>query len=200
MSATALLIVDVQNDFCEGGSLPVTGGAAVAERIAHYLEGRAERYAAIASTRDWHIEPGRHFASAMGKDAAPDFVDSWPDHCIAGTTGAEYHPSLRNAIGRFADAEFRKGRYEAAYSGFQGKLNEETSLLEWLVENEIESVDVAGIATDYCVRATALDAREAGFSTVLLEDLVAGVAEGTTRSAIAEMKAAGVEVRCSADR
>ncbi len=199
---TALLIVDVQNDFCEGGSLAVPGGAQVAKDIAAYLESRAEQYEAIAATRDWHIEPGRHFASAMGKDAVPDFVDSWPDHCIAGTVGAEYHPALRSAVGRFADAEFRKGRYEAAYSGFQGMSNDddETGLLEWLLENEIASVDVAGIATDYCVRATAIDATEAGLSTLLFTDLVAGVREDTTRTALEQMNAAGVQLSSSKER
>ncbi len=193
---TALLVVDVQNDFCEGGTLAVDGGANVAVRIAAFLDSRADRYDAIAASRDWHIEPGRHFASAMGKDSMPDFVDSWPDHCVAGTWGAEYHPALSGAIGRHAQAEFRKGRYEAAYSAFEGVLgdDDEMRLKDWLADREIEAVEIVGIATDYCVRSTALDAVSAGFDATVLEDLVAGVAQETSHSALEEMRGAGVHL------
>jgi nicotinamidase/pyrazinamidase len=198
---TALLVVDVQNDFCEGGSLPVDGGRDVARRIADYLDSYAERYVAVAATRDWHIEPGRHFASAMGKGAAPDFSDSWPDHCVAGSTGAEYPTELSAAIGRRVHAEFRKGRFEAAYSGFEGVLAEgDDTLLEWLLARGIDSVDVAGLTTDYCVRTTALDARGAGFETKVLTDLTAGVAERTTAAALEELKRAGVGLVVSSAR
>lgn len=197
--ATALLVVDVQNDFCEGGSLPVDGGAEVAKRISEFLDARADRYDAIVASRDWHIEPGRHFASAMGKDAAPDFVESWPDHCVAGTWGAEYHPELSAAIGRHAQAEFRKGRYEPAYSAFEGALGDdrEVQLKAWLVVREIKAVDIVGIATDYCVRATALDAVSAGFDTTVLEDLVVGVDKETSRAALEELSRAGVRLATS---
>jgi nicotinamidase/pyrazinamidase len=195
-------VVDVQNDFCERGSLPVSGGAGVARRVAAYLDGHANEYAAIVTTRDWHIEPGRHFASAMGKDAEPDFVQSWPDHCVAGTEGAEYHPEVSAAIGRHVQAEFRKGRYEAAYSAFEGTLSEddEVSLLDWLLARGIEVVDIVGIATDYCVRATALDARSAGFHTTVLMDLVAGVAEQSSRAALDELNRSGVHLVTSQSR
>ena len=196
---TALLVVDVQIDFCEDGSLPVDGGTGVARRVAAYLETHADRYAAIATTRDWHIEPGRHFASAMGKDAEPDFVQSWPDHCVAGTEGVEYHPELSVAVGRHVQAEFRKGRYEAAYSAFEGTLSkdDEASLLDWLLAREIEAVDIVGIATDYCVRATALDALSAGLHTTVLTDLVAGVAEESSRAALDELDRSGVYLATS---
>jgi nicotinamidase/pyrazinamidase len=201
---TALLVVDVQNDFCEGGSLAVSGGSDVARRIRDYLEAEAVRYRTIVATRDWHIEPGRHFASAMGKYAAPDFVDSWPDHCVAGTTGADYHPAIANAIGLYAEAEFRKGRYEAAYSGFEGILvdeeYDEVRLLDWLLARGIEGIDVAGIATDYCVRATAVDGVEAALSTTVLTDLVAGVADMTSRAALEELDRLGVQLTPSALR
>lgn len=198
----ALLVVDVQNDFCERGSLPVSGGAGVARRVAAYLDAHANEYAAIVTTRDWHIEPGRHFASAMGKDTEPDFVQSWPDHCVAGTEGAEYHPEVSVAIGRHVQAEFRKGRYEAAYSAFEGTLSEddEVSLLDWLLARGIEVVDIVGIATDYCVRATALDARSAGFRTTVLMDLVAGVAEESSRAALDELNRSGVHLITSQSR
>jgi nicotinamidase/pyrazinamidase len=199
---TALLVVDVQRDFCEGGSLPVEGGAEVAVRIGAYLEANAGKYTAIATSRDWHIEPGRHFVSAMGREAKPDFVESWPDHCVAGTEGAEYYPAVSAAVGRHAQAEFRKGRYEAAYSAFEGTLgeDEEQGLLEWLLERDIHAVDVVGIATDYCVRATALDASSAGFRTCVLIDLVAGVAEETSREALDELLRSGVQLTTSESR
>lgn len=199
---TALLVVDVQNDFCEGGALAVEGGAEVARRIADYMDAHSERYGSIATTRDWHIEPGRHFASAMGKAAQPDFVESWPDHCLAGTVGAEYHPQVSAAVGRHTQAEFRKGRYEAAYSGFEGTLAEDddVSLLDWLSARGIEAVDIAGIATDFCVLATALDARSNGLHTVVFSDLVAGVGEESSRNALHEMTRSGVHIVTSASR
>ncbi len=196
---TALVVVDVQNDFCEGGSLPVDGGAGVARRVAAYMDANADRYMAIVATRDWHIEPGRHFASAMGNAAEPDFVESWPDHCVAGTEGAEYHPEVSAAVGRHVQAEFRKGRYEAAYSAFEGTLSEddEANLLDWLLARKIEAVDIVGIATDYCVRATALDARSAGFRTTVLTDLVAGVSRESSRAALDELDRSGVRLAAS---
>jgi nicotinamidase/pyrazinamidase len=192
----ALLVVDVQRDFCEGGSLAVEGGAEVAGRIGAYLDANAGKYAAVAASRDWHIEPGRHFASAMGKDAKPDFVDSWPDHCVAGTEGAEYHPAVSPAVSRHVQAEFRKGRFEAAYSAFEGTLGEDDGegLAEWLLDRGIQAVEVVGIATDYCVSATALDSASAGFRTGVLVDLVAGVAEETSRDALEELTRSGVRL------
>jgi nicotinamidase/pyrazinamidase len=198
----ALLVVDVQRDFCEGGSLAVEGGAEVAGRIGVYLDANAGKYAAIAASRDWHVEPGRHFASAMGRDAKPDFVESWPDHCVAGTDGAEYHPAVRPAVSRHVQGEFRKGRYEASYSAFEGTLGEDggKGLVEWLLDRSIEAVDVVGIATDYCVSATALDSVSAGFRTGVLVDLVAGVAEKTSREALEELIRSGVQLVTSESR
>jgi nicotinamidase/pyrazinamidase len=138
----------------------------------------------------------------MGKDATPDFVESWPDHCVAGTAGAEYHPEVSAAVGRHAQAEFRKGRYEAAYSAFEGTLGEDDdeSLLDWLSARKIEAVDIVGIATDYCVRATALDARSVGLHTAVLTDLVAGVAEDSSREALEELDRSGVHLATSESR
>lgn len=183
---SALVIVDVQRDFCEGGSLAVAGGAAVAERLTSYLARAAGNYGAIVATRDHHVDPGAHFSSD------PDYQDSWPAHCVARTPGAEFHPALDTS--RF-DAVFDKGERAAAYSGFEAHTAAGTSLAEWLRDRDVKRLDVAGIATDYCVRATALDAVRAGFVTVVLEDLVAGVAPATTESARAELAAAGVEFR-----
>lgn len=184
----ALVLVDIQQDFCEGGSLAVTGGAAVAERAAAKVLAEHDGYAAVVATADWHEEPGDHWA-AQGTD--PDFASSWPVHCAAGTPGADFHPALAPALPH-VDAVFRKGRHEAAYSGFEGTSEDGTGLAAWLRERDVDAVDVCGIATDYCVRATVLDAVGAGLQVRLLEDLCAGVAPESTQRALAEMAAAGV--------
>ncbi len=182
----ALLIIDVQNDFCEGGSLPVTGGAAVARALSAYLAGPdGERYNHVAATQDFHVDPDGHFS------ATPDYVDSWPVHCVAGTAGAQFHPELDT--GRVEEI-FRKGEYAAAYSGFEGNSATGDTLLSWLAERHVTDVDVAGLATDYCVRATAADAAKAGFTTTVLLSLTAGVTEPTTTAAIESLRAAGIVV------
>ncbi|MBU3066722.1 isochorismatase family protein [Nocardia sp. NEAU-G5] len=179
----ALIVVDVQNDFCEGGALAVAGGAAVAARITEYLG--VSDYAAVVATRDFHIDPGEHFSSE------PDFIDTWPPHCRVGTPGAEFHPNL--ATGPI-EAVFSKGAYSAAYSGFEGTAESGESLADWLRNKGIDTVDVCGIATDHCVRATALDARAAGLHTRVLLGLTAGVAPATTASALDRMRTAGIEL------
>jgi nicotinamidase/pyrazinamidase len=178
----ALIITDVQNDFCEGGSLEVVGGAAVAAAISTYL--RETPYSHVVATRDHHIDPGVHFS------ATPDFVDTWPPHCRAGTPGAAFHPALDVAP---IEAVFDKGSYAAAYSGFEGAEPCGADLRTWLTTRGVESVDVAGIATDHCVRATALDAAAAGLRVRVLLELCAGVAPGTTEKALDALRAAGVE-------
>jgi nicotinamidase/pyrazinamidase len=180
----ALVIVDVQNDFCEGGSLAVAGGAAVARAItAHLASPDGASYDYVVATQDHHIDPGPHFS------AQPDFDLSWPPHCVAGTTGAQFHPDLDT--GRIAEV-FRKGEYAAAYSGFEGSSGSGDSLRNWLTERGVTDLDVAGIATDYCVRATAADSRAAGFLTTVLLSLTAGVAEPSTAATIAALGASGV--------
>ncbi|WP_031465551.1 nicotinamidase [Sciscionella sediminilitoris] len=174
----ALLVVDVQNDFCEGGALAVTGGGAVAAAISAHLA--IERYEHVAATRDYHIDPGEHFA------AEPDFVTSWPVHCVAGTPGAGFHPELDIApIG----AVFSKGQYSHGYSGFEG-----TGLAAWLRARSVDEVHIAGLATDHCVRATALDAAREGFPATVLLGLCAGVSEQTVADALEQLRAAGVRV------
>src|SRR6266849_4557115 len=137
---SALIIVDVQNDFCEGGSLAVTGGAAVARHLTDYLSDHRALYAAVVATRDHHINPGGHFA------VHPDFHTSWPAHCVVGTPGVELHPNLGPV-----DAIFDKGEYGAAYSGFEGKTTDGEDLAGWLRAHRIRHVDIVGLATDYCV-------------------------------------------------
>lgn len=182
----ALIIVDVQQDFCEGGSLAVAGGAAVAERLTGYLAERAGDYEAVVATRDHHVDPGSHFSSE------PDYRTTWPVHCVAGTPGAAFYPLLDTT---HIEAVFDKGKSAAAYSGFEGRDPSGAGLSDWLRARGIARVDVAGIATDYCVRATALDAVRAEFVTSVLEDLIAGVAPASTEAAKAELRAAGVKFR-----
>ena len=179
----ALIVVDVQNDFCEGGSLAVAGGAGVAAGISAALAAGARRWDHVVASRDWHVDPGDHFS------ANPDYVRTWPSHCVAGSPGAQFHPNVSS--GRF-EAVFDKGAHAAAYSGFEGTDAAGTPLADWLRRHGVDEVDVVGIATDHCVRATALDAAREGFATTVLLDLTAGVAPATTERALAELREAGV--------
>ncbi|MFE9106100.1 isochorismatase family protein [Actinomadura geliboluensis] len=183
MGKKALIIVDVQNDFCEGGSLAVAGGADVATAISAHVAGHRSEYAHIVATRDFHLDPGDHFS------AEPDFVDSWPPHCVIGTPGADFHPNLALAP---IEAVFSKGRETAAYSGFEGVSDDDTPLADWLAARGVDTVDVAGIATDHCVRATAVDAARAGLRTTVLLGLTAGVGKTTVDRALDELRAEGV--------
>ncbi|MCX5200922.1 isochorismatase family protein [Streptomyces sp. NBC_00237] len=183
----ALIVVDVQNDFCEGGSLAVAGGSDVAAAITDLVGEAQAGYRYVVATRDHHVDPGSHFSSS------PDYVDSWPVHCVAGTEGVGFHPNFAPAVASGAVAAvFDKGAYSAAYSGFEGTDENGVGLAAWLRSHEVTEVDVVGIATDHCVRATALDAAREGFTTHVLLDLTAGVAEATTESALRQLKEAGV--------
>ncbi|MBB5777919.1 nicotinamidase [Nonomuraea jabiensis] len=181
---TALIIVDVQNDFCEGGSLPVAGGSEVAAAITRHMAEHG--YDHVVATRDYHISPGDHFAES------PDYVSRWPAHCVAGTPGADFHPSFDVSE---VEEVFSKGAYAAAYSGFEGLSSDGVPLAEWLGQRGVHEVDVVGIATDHCVRATALDAVKHGLAVRVLLDLTAGVAPTTTEVALAELKDAGATLR-----
>jgi len=181
----ALIIADVQNDFCEGGSLAVVGGSAVARAISERLASGGRDYAHVVATKDFHVNPGSHFSDH------PDYLDSWPPHCVVGTPGADFHPDLDTSA---IEAVFLKGAYTAAYSGFEGADEAGTSLVDWLRGHGIDEVDVAGIATDYCVHATAADAARAGFGTRVLLDLTAGVSLASTTAAIEDLRADGVEL------
>jgi nicotinamidase/pyrazinamidase len=184
----ALIVVDVQNDFCEGGSLAVPGGAATASRITEFLESHAEDYALIVATRDWHVDPGSHFAAA---GQTPDFDQTWPAHCIADSVGAEFHPHLRLPA---ETVVVSKGEQAAAFSGFEGQTEQGQTLAALLADALIDEVDVTGIATSYCVKATALDAREAGLETRVLAGLTADVEAADTEGTLAQLDEAGVEV------
>lgn len=204
--AKALIIVDVQNDFCEGGALAVDGGANVAADISELLD-TTDEFDVVVATQDWHVDPGSHFSEE------PDYVNSWPVHCVAGSKGSNLHPNLDTEN---IDAYFRKGKFDAAYSGFDGLLAPEdevrvgereatddddldvdevpVTLDDWLRENDVDDVVIVGLATDHCVRATALDALGAGYNTTVLRDLVAGVDAQASADALAELEDAGAEI------
>jgi nicotinamidase/pyrazinamidase len=183
----ALVIIDVQNDFTEGGALGVEGGAAVAAAITEHLREHPDDYAVVIASRDWHDpdnDNGGHFASA----GEPDFVSTWPRHCMAGTEGAEYHPAIDTGL---IDIHVRKGQGAPAYSIFEGTTDDGRGIVAALDELGITDVDVVGIATDYCVRASALDALAAGRRVRVLTHLVAGVAPASSAAALDELAAAG---------
>ncbi|NIL78265.1 Nicotinamidase/pyrazinamidase [Rhodococcus sp. B10] len=186
----ALLIVDVQNDFTEGGALGVDGGAHVARKVSTLLAREGDEYDVIVASRDWHdadSDNGGHFAT----DEAPNFTTTWPVHCVAGTEGAEYHPDLSTGS---VDFHVFKGQGKPSYSAFEGVAENGTSLTDILKQNEVSDIDVVGIATDYCVRASALDAIEAGLSVRVLTEYVAGVAAQSSKASLEELAAAGVEL------
>lgn len=191
--ARALLVIDVQNDFTEGGALGVDGGAAAAEAITDYLRAHPDRYDVVFASRDWHHgddDNGGHFAT----DAEPDFVTTWPPHCVGGTPGAEYHPALDASL---VDVHVKKGQGVPAYSIFEGTTEDGASFPAELDRLGVTDVDVVGIATDYCVRASALDALAAGRRVTVLEDLVAAVDPVTGAQALVDLASAGAAVRPS---
>ncbi|TMC46477.1 MAG: isochorismatase family protein, partial [Chloroflexi bacterium] len=170
---------------CEGGSLAVPGGAQAAAAISAHVGTHGGDYTLVVTTRDWHVHPGDHFAAA---GTAPDYRRTWPPHCVAGTPGAAYHPGLRIT----PDVEVLKGRDRAAYSGFEGHDSGGRTLEQVLRDAGVGSVDVCGIATEFCVRETALDARRNGFDTRVLTRLCAGLGEDTSAAALRDMTSAGV--------
>jgi len=186
----ALLIVDVQNDFTEGGALGVEGGSAVAAGVTELVRRHPDRYDLVIASRDWHNgddDNGGHFAT----DAEPDFVTTWPAHCVAGTAGAEYHPLLDASR---IDTHVKKGQGMPAYSAYEGTVDDGRTLSDVLDDAGVTELDVVGIATDYCVRASALDALEDGRDVTVLSDLIAGVAPESSRRALDELRNAGVTV------
>jgi nicotinamidase/pyrazinamidase len=184
----ALLVVDVQNDFCEGGSLAVEGGLEVGARISEHLAKHAAEYDVVVASRDWHDPAGTNHGHFAAGGADPDYAETWPVHCVAGTPGADYAPTLETGG---ITHHVRKGQGRPAYSMFEGVTGDGATVGELLAADGITAVDVVGIATDYCVRATALDALAASIEVTVLEDLVAAVAPGTGAAARDELVAAG---------
>jgi nicotinamidase/pyrazinamidase len=191
----ALFVIDVQNDFCEGGALACQGGAQVASSITNYLRGNKSHYDTVIASRDWHTpnsQNGGHFPLAGSE---PDFVSTWPLHCIAGTQGAEYHPNLDASL---IDLHIKKGQDQHGYSIFEGVTDSGESIQDLLTRLGVTEVDVVGIATDYCVRASALDAKNSGLNVRVITSLTAGVSAASTEAAIDELVDAGVIVAATA--
>jgi nicotinamidase/pyrazinamidase len=196
MTARALIVVDVQNDFCEGGSLAVDGGAKAAADIRSFVNENKGQYDHIVFTRDWHIEPGDHFVSNTD-ETEPNFSTTWPDHCVADTEGAEFHPEINALVqedNNVPDTVVSKGEYEAAYSGFEGAAPDGTTLAEWLKERNVEEADVVGIAFDFCVKATAEDAVMAVPFVRVIKRLTASVMPDNDANTTADLENAGVWV------
>jgi len=191
----ALFVIDVQNDFCEGGALACQGGAQVASSITNYLKGNKSHYDTVIASRDWHTpnsQNGGHFPIA---GIEPDFINTWPLHCIAGTPGAEYHPNLDSS---FIDLHIKKGQDQHGYSIFDGVTDSDEKFQDLLTRLGVTEVDVVGIATDYCVRASSLDAKNFGLDVRVITSLTAGVSATSTEAAIDELVDAGVMVVATA--
>lgn len=184
----ALLVVDVQNDFTEGGALGCDGGAELAGRISGFLAEHRRDYAVVVASRDWHDagnDNGGHFSDH------PDLVDSWPAHCVAGTSGANYHPALTlDSI----DEHVFKGQGSPAYSAFEGITDEGRGLAQILESRKVTELDIVGIATDHCVRASALDASAAGMRVTVKANLCVGVDPAASVTALGEMAASGITI------
>lgn len=191
MTATAYVAVDVQNDFIEGGALGVTGGENVARAIADYVKEFGGEFQALVTTQDWHIDSPEHLAL-------------WGEHCMAGTSGSNLHRDLAHALAPSDQEERRfdgllvpiiKGLYDHGYSGFSGRVddhspdekNESVSLEDVLRWRGIERLVVVGLATDHCVRATALDGLRLGFEVVIFTDQIAGVNADASKAALEEI-------------
>ena len=186
----ALLVIDIQNDFVEGGALPVTGGRQVAAMVSRHIRHFKTEYNFVVATRDYHEDPGDHFSDH------PDFQTSWPPHCVAGTPGAAFCAPIQNLVReKLIQTVITKGQHAAAYSGFEGVDPRGHPLYDVLKEERVDHIDICGLATDYCVRATALDARKHDFQVRVLLNLCAPVAEETGQQALEEMKAAGCTVQ-----
>jgi nicotinamidase/pyrazinamidase len=186
----AIIVVDPQPDFFEDGPLPVAGATATARRIREFLDAHRNEFDLAIVTQDWHVSPGDHWS------ATPNYQSTWPVHCAADTPGARIHEALSDVQW---DEVIHKGASEGAYSGFDGRSLDDVSLEEILTKGGVGHVTVVGFATDHCVKATALDARDLGFDVDVAIDLCAGVTPETTQAAIAAMIDAGASMTSTTD-
>ena len=177
----ALLVIDVQVDFCEGGALACSGGAAVAAAITQHIKANGSAYDFVIASRDWHTP----------NDSNGGHFPLWPLHCIAGEPGADYHSALDNSL---VDFHIKKGQGSHGYSFFEGSTDEGETAAQLLERLGVTDIDVVGVATDHCVRASALDAKQLGFNARVITSLTAGVDARTTEAAIDEMVDCGVSV------
>jgi nicotinamidase/pyrazinamidase len=190
-ASPALVVVDVQNDFCPGGALAVAGG----DRVVPVINRLASRAAALGlpiyASRDWHPRESTHFVEWGGR---------WPPHCIAGTDGARLHPGLALPAGAMIVSK-GTGRDEQGYSVFEGRVAGRGAFADDLAARGVDHLIVCGLTTDHCVRATALDARARGLGVTIVGDAVAAVnvVEGAGERALEEMQHAGAAVMQAAD-
>jgi len=186
MSETALLIVDVQNDFCPGGALPVPEGDQVVPVLNRAIERFQQGGGLIIASRDWHPARSTHFAAYGGK---------WPVHCVQDTEGAAFHPQLRLPAEAVVVSK-GTGENEDGYSAFEARTNDGTPLEDLLREKGVRRLVVGGLATDYCVRASVLGALERGFEVLVLRDAIRGVdvQPGDSERALAEMQQKGAKL------
>jgi nicotinamidase/pyrazinamidase len=190
--ARALLVIDVQNDFCEGGALAVAGGAQVAGKISSYL--KTEKYQLVVASRDWHDAGNTNSGHFAEPGSEPNYTTTWPVHCVADTQGANYHPNLSTAN---IDVHIYKGQGQNGYSIFEGVTESGQSFTDLLAEKSITEVDLVGIATDHCVFASARDSKKHGLKVQVISSLTAGVSAESTEKAIDQMIDDGIEVIAS---
>ena len=183
------MVVDVQNDFCEGGSLAVAGGQAVAKKISDYI--KSADYDLVVASRDWHDSDNDNSGHFAASDSEPDYKTSWPIHCVAKSDGANYHPNLELDL---IQEHVYKGQGAHGYSAFEGITQAGGTLEGLLTQNGIDELDVVGIATDHCVLASALDAKKLGLNVRVISSLTAGVSAESTERAIDSLIDNGVEV------
>lgn len=183
---SALLIVDVQNDFCEGGALAVPGSARVVAALNRYLDEAGAAGMPVYASRDWHPPETTHFRP---------FGGPWPVHCVAGSTGAAFHPDLRLPADTVVISKGQRPD-SAGYSAFEGLTGDGASLTDDLRRRGVSHLLIGGLATDYCVKHSVLDALRAGLRVTVLTDAIAGVEAhpGDVRRALDEMQAAGAEI------
>ena len=188
----ALLVIDVQNDFCEGGALAVAGGAAIAAKISKYLE--SAEYDLVVASRDWHDADNNNSGHFAESGSEPNFTTTWPIHCVAETVGAQYHSNLNTEL--IGEHVF-KGQGQNGYSIFEGRTSGGQTFVELLAQHQIDEVDVVGIATDHCVLASAMDSKNHGLKVRVISSLTAGVSEASTEAAIDQMIDNCIEVIAS---
>ena len=188
----ALLVIDVQNDFCEGGALAVAGGATVAGKISKFLE--SSSYDLVVASRDWHDADNNNSGHFAETGSEPNYKTNWPVHCVAETNGAQYHPNLNTEA---IDEHIFKGQGQNGYSIFEGITKSGQTFDQLLAQNQIDEVDVVGIATDHCVLASALDSKNHGLKVRVISSLTAGVSDLSTEAAIDQMIDSGIEVVAS---
>jgi nicotinamidase/pyrazinamidase len=185
----ALLVVDLQNDFVEGGALPVPGGTQVVAHVARHVRHFRSEYTFVVATRDLHEDPPDHFSEK------PDYINTWPPHGVKGTTGAVLCTPISNLVReKIIQVVVDKGRHAAAVSAFEAVDPRGHLLVDVLREQRIDHIDICGLITEYCIRASALDARKHEFQVRILVNLCGAASPEAAQRAFEDMKAAGCQL------